>query len=292
MGVAGISQLLGFSRQAYYKHRVDRVKRQNELLQVRDLVMRIRSKMPRLGTRKLMYLIHDDLKTSNIKMGRDVLFNFLRAEHLLITQKRNYVKTTNSKHWMKKYPNLIENRNIHRPEQVWVSDITYIKTDQGHHYLSLVTDAYSKKIMGYELGKNLSVDGPLRALEMAIKNRKYKNQKLIHHSDRGLQYCSSEYIQKLRTNSIDVSMTQNGDPYENAIAERVNGILKYEFLFIDGFRDHLQAIEAIKQSVAIYNQDRPHLSCGMLTPSLAHQQQSIPIRKWNKKPRKLNASEG
>lgn len=270
---------------------MDRARRQHELDQVRDLVMRIRSKMPRIGTRKLMHLIGDDLKKLNIKIGRDVLFSFLRAEHLLITPRRSYVKTTNSKHWMKKYPNLIETMAIHRPEQVWVSDITYIKTDHGHHYLSLVTDAYSKKIMGYELSCNLSVEGPLRALEMAIGSRKYKGQRLIHHSDRGLQYCSSEYVRKLTNNNIGISMTQNGDPYENAIAERVNGILKYEFLWIDGFKDHLQAVDVIVESIKIYNDHRPHLSCGMLTPARAHQQQEIILRKWNKKPRKIDSPE-
>ncbi len=151
-------------------------------------------------------------------MGRDVLFNFLRAEHLLIKPKRSYVKTTNSKHWMKKHPNLIKDIDVNRPEQLWVSDITYIKTDKGHEYLSLITDAYSKKIMSYELLENLSTASPLRALEAALKNRKYK-QELIHHSDRGLQYCSADYVQKLKENNIKISMTENGDPYENAIAE-------------------------------------------------------------------------
>jgi len=215
-------------------------------------------------------------------MGRDVLFNFLRAEQLLIKPKRSYTKTTNSKHWMKKYPNLILDMEINRPEQVWVSDITYIKTTSGNSYLSLVTDAYSKKIMGYALLDNLSVAGPLTALNMALKNRKY-NGELIHHSDRGLQYCSSEYVKQLTDHRINISMTQNGNPYENAIAERVNGILKYEFLWIDGFRDHLQAMEVIKQSIGIYNQDRPHLSCQMMTPDLTHNQQKIKRKLWNKK---------
>ena len=170
--------------------------------------------MPRIGTRKLYYLIKDDLQAMNIKLGRDVLFNFLRAEHLLIKPKRSYVKTTNSKHWMKKYPNLTKDIVITKPEQLWVSDITYIQTDSGHNYLSLITDAYSKKIMGYELLDNLTTAGPLKALESALKSRKY-NHKLIHHSDRGLQYCSSEYVQKLRENEIEISMTENGDLYEN-----------------------------------------------------------------------------
>lgn len=221
--------LFGVSRQSYYKHKSSRIKRNADLIKVRDIVMRIRCNMPRIGTRKLYYLIKPELTDLNIKLGRDVLFNFLRAEQLLIKPKRNYVKTTNSKHWMKKYPNLIKNIEVTKPEQLWVSDITYIKTDYGHEYLSLITDAYSKKIMGYELLDNLSTEGPLRALESALKNRKYTHE-LIHHSDRGLQYCSSDYIEKLIANKIKISMTENGDPYENAIAERVNGILKYEIL--------------------------------------------------------------
>ncbi len=255
------------------------------------MVVRIRCQMPRIGTRKLYFLIKDELYDLNIKIGRDVLFDFLRAEHLLIKPKRSYVKTTNSKHWMKKHPNLIKDIELTMPEQLWVSDITYIKTDRGHEYLSLITDAYSKKIMGYELLDNLSTAGPLKALDLALKNRKYSHD-LIHHSDRGLQYCSADYVQKLKENRIKVSMTENGDPYENAIAERVNGILKYEFLLIDGFKDHLQALEVIKQSINIYNESRPHLSCQMLTPNKAHLQKTVTLKKWKKKPSKVLSPEG
>jgi putative transposase len=247
--------------------------------------------MPRIGTRKLHYLIEDDLKAREIKIGRDVLFDFLRAEHLLILPKRSYIKTTNSKHWMKKYPNLLGDIQIHRPEQVWVSDITYIKTNQGYKYLSLVTDAYSKKIMGHQLSSNLSVEGPLKALTMAIKARKFKSE-LIHHSDRGLQYCSADYIKCLADNRISISMTQNGDPYENAIAERVNGILKYEFLLVDGFTDLATASKTITQSINIYNKERPHLSWDMMTPEQAHKQNNMTLRKWNKKPRGHQANRG
>lgn len=282
--------MFGLSRQSYYKNKTSRVKRNADLIIVRDLVMRIRCRMPRIGTRKLYYLIKDELTESNIKIGRDVLFNFLRAEHLLIKPKRSYVKTTNSKHWMKKHPNLIKNMEITRPEQLWVSDITYIQTEQGHNYLSLITDAYSKKIMGYELLDNLSTAGPLKALESALKNRKYTHD-LIHHSDRGLQYCSSDYINTLKENNVKISMTENGDPYENAIAERINGILKYEFLIIDGFKNHLEAIEVIKESVGIYNNERPHLSCEMLTPNQTHLQQEIQMKKWKKKNSKVFTSE-
>ena len=136
--------------------------------------------------------------------------------------------------------------------------------------------------MGYELLENLSAAGPVNALNMALRNRRYKDA-LIHHSDRGLQYCSAEYVQRLKDNHIDISMTQNGDPYENAIAERINGILKYEFLWVDGFKDHLQALNVIQQSIGIYNQERPHLSCQMMTPEVTHHQQKIKRKLWNKK---------
>ena len=282
--------LFGLSRQSYYKNKTSRIKRSADLIIVRDMVMRIRCKMPRIGTRKLYHLIKDELNVLHIKIGRDVLFNFLRAEHLLIKPKRSYVKTTNSKHWMQKYPNLIKHIEVTKPEQLWVSDITYIQTEQGHNYLSLITDAYSKKIVGYELLDNLSADGPLKALESALRNREYKHD-LIHHSDRGLQYCSADYINKLNQNNVKVSMTENGDPYENAIAERINGILKYEFLIIDGFKNHLEALKVIKESIGIYNNERPHLSCEMLTPNQTHLQHEIPIKKWKKKTSKVFTSE-
>jgi len=253
------------------------------LLEVKDMIMRIRSRMPRLGTRKVYFLIKAQLEDKGIKLGRDVLFNFLRAEGLLIKPKRSYIKTTNSKHWMKKYPNASLDLLVLKPEQLWVSDITYIRTVEGHNYLSLVTDVYSKKIMGYALEESLSTAGPLKALQMAIKNRRYDHE-LMHHSDRGLQYCSAEYVQTLVKNNIKVSMTQNGDPYENPIAERVNGILKYEFL-LEGLQNHLQAMESIKSSIAIYNNDRPHISCNMMVPNKAHQQSFLLLKKWNKKPR-------
>lgn len=282
--------MFGFSRQSYYKTKSSRLKRNIELIQVRDMVMRIRCSMPRIGTRKLHFLIKEELKLLNINIGRDVLFSLLKAEGLLIKPKKSYIKTTDSTHWMRKYPNIAKNLTITAPEQLWVSDITYIKTDTGHQYLSLITDAYSKRIMGYQLLDNLTTQGPLNALESALKNRKYTHQ-LMHHSDRGLQYCSADYIKKLTENKVQISMTENGDPYENAVAERINGILKYEFLFIDGFKNHQEAIAVIKESIEIYNESRPHMSCQMLTPNAAHNQQSIPLKKWKKKTSKDFSSE-
>lgn len=238
--------------------------------------------MSRLGTRKLYLMLKSEFVKRGLKIGRDLLFKYLRSSGLLIKRKRSYIKTTNSKHWLKKHKNLIKGVEIKRPEQVWVSDITYIRTDQGYHYLSLITDAYSKKIMGYELLNNLSTEGPLNALKMALKNRKYKED-LVHHSDRGLQYCSQEYISLLQKNGIKVSMTESYDPYENAVAERVNGILKQEFLLEESFKNHLIAVQAIKESIEIYNKERPHMSCQMMTPEQTHAQRRIKIKKWNKK---------
>jgi transposase InsO family protein len=236
--------------------------------------------MPRIGTRKLYYLIKDELIKQNIKLGRDVLFNFLRAEHLLIKPKRSYAKTTNSKHWMKKYPNLIKEMEVTKPEQLWVSDITYIQTNGGHNYLSLITDAYSKKIMGYELLDNLTTAGPLKALESALKSRKYKHD-LVHHSDRGLQYCSAEYVNKLIENNVKISMTENGDPYENAIAERLNGILKYEFLIKDGFKNHLEAVKVIKESIKIFLRRLSFQNLSL--KSYLHRQQKIHFCKFHRR---------
>lgn len=221
-------KLLGYSKQAYYK-REDKQIRQNFInAQVRSMVIDIRCKLPRLGTRKLYHLIKPKLEHQDIKVGRDKLFDILRQEGLLIRKRRKYTKTTHSKHWMKKYPNLTRTLELNKPEQLWVADITYLQTKQGHEYLHLITDAYSKKIMGYQLTGNLKASSTVKALKMALSNRKYKHS-LIHHSDRGLQYCSYEYTNILKQNNIQISMTEQYDPYENAIAERVNGILKDEF---------------------------------------------------------------
>ncbi len=235
--------------------------------------------MPRLGTRKLHHLLKGELG-----IGRDKLFELLRIEGLLICKRRRYTVTTNSKHWMRKYPNLIKSMGLTRPEQVWVADITYIDThEQGHGYLHLITDAYSKQIMGYELCGNMEAASTLKALQMAIANRKYKDQALIHHSDRGLQYCSKLYTDYLKDNHITISMTENGDPYENAIAERVNGILKDEFGLSEQLNNISEAMQQTAQSISIYNNSRPHLSCNMLTPVQMHQQKEIKLKSYNKK---------
>ena len=180
--------------------------------------------MPRIGVRKLYYLLEETFKSMSVKIGRAAFFDFLRQEHMLVKPMKNYTKTTNSKHWLRKHPNLLVNLNIKEPEQVFVSDITYVKSMEDTHYLSLVTDAYSRKIMGYHLSDDMTAENVVKALRMAIKNKK-TNKHSIHHSDRGLQYCSELYQNELKQNNITPSMTDGYDCYQNALAERINGIL-------------------------------------------------------------------
>lgn len=239
-----------------------------EFEQVKQLVQNIRMEMPRIGTRKLYHLIKTDLNAISVKIGRDGLFDYLRSEHMLVKPMKNYTKTTNSKHWLRKYPNLMMDVKPTRPEQYFVSDITYIKSREKTHYLSLVTDAYSRKIMGYKLSDDMTAENVVKALKMAIKNR-ITNDKLIHHSDRGLQYCSATYQNELKINNIYPSMTDGYDCYQNALAERINGILKQEFLIYKC--NNKQDLELlIKESIETYNAKRPHLSLRMKTPNFVH----------------------
>lgn len=284
-------KLLGYSKQAYYKRENKQLHQSFVVAQVKSMVIDIRCKLPRLGTRKLYHLIQPKIERQGIKVGRDKLFDILRQEGLLVRKRRKYTKTTNSKHWMKKYPNLTKSFNLNKPEQLWVADITYLQTKQGHEYLHLITDAYSKQIMGYELTDNLKASSTVRALKMAISNRKYKHP-LIHHSDRGLQYCSHEYTHILQQNNIQISMTEQYDPYENAVAERVNGILKDEFGLDQIFKSNQQLHKQLQESILLYNNLRPHLSIKMLTPSQAHKQQNIKLKKWTKKNHQKLAFDG
>jgi len=270
------------SRQSYYERGWQFRKEDDKANDVVQLVHRERKQLPRLGTRKLYHVLRQELEERALKVGRDKLFTILREKHLLLGKKRKYVKTTMSKHWLKKYPNLIKDVALERPEQVFVSDITYISTEGGFNYLSLVSDACSKKIMGYALSPHLGVEGCVTALQMALADRR-TDKPLIHHSDRGLQYCSKDYVGILNDHHVQISMTTNGDPYENAIAERMNGILKEEFYCSSTFVDHEQAERHIAQSIKLYNTRRPHLSCHMLTPEMAHHKASLRPRSWKTK---------
>ena len=273
--------MFGIDRQVYYRRIRSKIVKQDKTEQVILMVDAIRKIMPRIGTRKLYYLLSDKLLL--IKIGRDKFFDILRANHLLIQPKRSYHITTNSHHRFRKHENLILDLEINRPEQVWVSDITYIGKRDNPCYLSLVTDAYSKKIMGYFVANNLNTQSSVMALKMALKQRKNFNLPLIHHSDRGIQYCANEYQEELIKKRVLCSMTQNSDPYENAVAERINGILKQEFS-IDKYNQGAKITnQIVKESVTIYNGLRPHYSNFMLTPNQMHSQNKTKMRTYKTK---------
>ncbi len=256
------------TRQSVYQQEHRNKQRQKHLAPVKEMVLKLRRYMPRLGTRKLHYLLKEELAIAGIKMGRDAFFDYLRNHHLLVKPRRSYTKTTYSKHWMKKHPNLLQDLTITRPEQVFVSDITYIESEEGVHYLSLVTDASSRKIMGHKVSRDMKTNNVVQAIEMAAKQRR-SDLSLIHHSDRGSQYCSSLYQAMLKKHQITPSMTDGYDCYQNALAERVNGILKQEFLLYrcKTFEDLKQLVN---ESIEVYNNLRPHLSLGMKTPNEVH----------------------
>ncbi|MBN3196996.1 IS3 family transposase [Pectobacterium versatile] len=265
-------QLLGHSRQAWYQHNARCNKRHEHNSQVLDFIARVRCRQPRIGTRKLHSLLNRQAgETLNI--GRDRLFSLLGKHRLLVPVKRAYHKTTNSHHSFYRHPNLLkpgpEQVTVLQPEQVWVADITYLPVRSGMVYLSLVTDACSRKIMGYHVGDNLQTENVVKAFKRALRQRKTKGL-LIHHSDRGLQYCSALYQSVHESNGITCSMTDGYDCYQNALAERINGILKNEFL-LSRPANLAQARKMVKESVAIYNHERPHLALKYKTPDEFHQ---------------------
>lgn len=233
------------------------------------IIQPIRQVMPRLGGRKLHFIIKKDLRETALKIGRDRFFKWLKSNNLLVRAKRSYVSTTQSNHRFWVYKNLTEELIPLKPNELWVSDITYLRTLEGFCYLALITDAYSRKIVGYDISDSLELEGCLRALRTAIQTASNLNQ-LIHHSDRGIQYCSNQYTELLRRKNIKISMAAKGDCYENALAERVNGILKDEFNLDVTFKNKEQAIKSVHQSIYIYNQHRPHWSINLKTPNEKH----------------------
>lgn len=251
-------------------------------------VQLIRDRQPRIGVRKIQVKLKATVSKHGIKLGRDGLFDLLREFDMLVKQKRFKHYSTNSKHQFYKYPNLIKQFRPSKPGQLWVSDITYVEVEGRFYYLFLITDACSKKIVGYKLSENYSVNGALEALHMALKENKTR-EGLIHHSDRGIQYCCLQYTALLKKNGILISMTQNSDPYENAIAERVNGILKTELLQAK-YDNAASAFKSVKQAIGIYNRERPHMSIGLLTPMQAHELSTSMKQLWTKKSYVLNGS--
>jgi putative transposase len=269
-GTAGVSQVCAcfdLNRDAWYKYQKRQKKREKMVSRVIDLVMMERKDQARVGTRKLYEALNPTFKLEQIKIGRDGLFDILREHNMLVRRKKAYCKTTDSHHRFHKYNNLIRDLKITRPNQVWVSDITYIRTIKGFCYLALITDVYSRKIVGYDISDSLELAGCLRALKSALRHVR-PEPGLIHHSDRGIQYCSNQYVDQLKKRKIKISMTEENHCYENAIAERVNGILKDEFFLDQCFTTTSHASLATKNAIDIYNSKRLHLSLGYKTPNM------------------------
>ena len=253
------------SRAAFYKLKANQTQQNLDRRILRELTMEKRKPMPRLGGKKTYHEIKPELSRMGLHIGRDKYFDWLRTENLLIRPKKRYTRTTQSFHRYRMHDNKIKGVMVTMPDQVWVSDITYLRLQKGFCYLSLITDVYSRKIIGYEVSDTLEIKGPLKALTRACQGK--ANRKTIHHSDRGFQYCSDQYTNKLKQHNIEISMGEVGTCYQTALPERVNGILKSEFN-LDGTILNLDhAIKAAKQSIKTYNELRPHMALGMKKPT-------------------------
>ncbi len=270
IGLAKLCGWFGITRQAYYQNTWSGIGISIEEDLVLKQVLLIRKNHSRMGARKLQTMLQPFLMEHQIKLGRDGLFDLLAANCMLVKRKKRRVQTTWSHHWLRKYPNLIRDFVPTQPNQLWVSDITYWKVMDHNFYLTFITDAYSHKIVGYQIAETLESIECVKALEMALKSLRGKVYKLLHHSDRGVQYCSSDYVKKLQDHEIQISMTENGDPLENAVAERINGIIKEEYLFTYDIKSLDQAPIMLKRAIELYNTERPHLSISNLTPEYVH----------------------
>ncbi len=266
MTIEDLCRIHGISRQAYYQWERREIKIRYKEEIVLQLVTERRKRQPKIGGRKLYWILKGNFERLGFKLGRDGFFSILRDNGLLIEKKKKYIKTTNSAHRFRIYTNLIKEIKIIRINQVIVSDITYIETEDGYVYLALITEMYSRMIIGYDVSESLSIESSLRALRHAIKKIK-ATKGMIHHSDRGIQYCSNDYTKLLKRRGIKISMAEKGNPYENAVAERVNGILKIEFLLEQRFRTKDQARRFVREAIKIYNEERPHMSIGYEIPA-------------------------
>ncbi len=281
IGLARLCGWFGITRQAYYQNSWIAIDTSVEEELVLQEIKQIRKNHRRMGTRKLYEKLHSFMMEHGIKMGRDALFDLVSANHLQVKRRKRRIQTTQSYHWLRKYPNLIRNFVPAAPNQLWVSDITYWKINKDKNvYISFITDAYSHKIVGYHLAETLATIESIQALKMALSALEGAEShfQLIHHSDRGIQYCSKDYVKLLQDYHIQISMTENGDPLENAIAERVNGIIKDEYLYNYDVFTVKEATELLKAVVELYNTDRPHMSIGNLTPEKVHQQIKNPLK--------------
>ena len=271
IGLAKICGWFGVTRQAYYQHNWNGISTSIEEELIIQEVLRIRQNHRRMGCRKLYEMLQDFMLQHHIKMGRDALFTMLAAHSLLIRKRKRKIQTTQSLHWLRKYPNLIRNFIPTAINQLWVSDITYWKIKDDYVYISFITDAFSRKIVGYNVASTLEAVESISSLRMAFSALGAESHsQLVHHSDRGVQYCSSQYVKLLQDYDVQISMTENGDPLENAIAERINGIIKEEYLNTYEIENIKQAKQLLKDVVNLYNNERPHMSIGNLTPNQIH----------------------
>jgi transposase InsO family protein len=254
-------------RDAYYKTKIREKKKEAVIDQVLELVKEERVEQPRVGTRKLYEALCELFDLKGLKVGRDKLFDILREHDMLVKRKKTSCKTTDSYHRFHKYSNLVKDMAVTAPNQVWVADITYIRNIDGFCYLALITDMFSRKIVGYDISDSLELSGCLRALKKALRHARQPTG-LVHHSDRGIQYCSNQYVNELKSRNIRISMTEENHCYENAVAERVNGILKDEFFLDQTFFSKRAAIMATNNAIYIYNNKRLHVSLGYKTPNM------------------------
>jgi transposase InsO family protein len=283
IGIAKVCGWFGITRQAYYQNSWKAIDISIEENLILKEVGKIRKYHKRMGTRKLYEKLQPIMLEHQIKMGRDALFNLLSANHLLVRKRKRRVKTTQSFHWLRKYPNLIKNLVPTSPNHLWVSDITYWKINNNFVYISFITDAYSHKIVGYHVAETLESVETIQALKMALSDFFEKSEshfQLVHHSDRGVQYCQHEYVKLLQNNNIKISMTESGDPLENAVAERVNGIIKEEYLQDYTVKNIKEAKKVLNFVVKLYNDERPHNSISNLVPSIVHEKNIKTERLW------------
>ncbi len=280
VGLRVLCDLFGKSRQAYYEQRWHEAKERFQDAIIVDLVKHERRVARRVGGRNLFLILKPSLEARQVFIGRDRFFEVLRQNDLLVKRRRRRTVTTLSRHTLPLYPNLVRELQVVQAEQLWVSDITYIRVGEGFCYLILITDAYSHQVVGWNFGYSMDAAFCLEALQMALASRQYPQRELMHHSDRGLQYCSKLYTDALKAEGILISMTENGDPLENAIAERMNGILKDSFEMDRTFSSFEEALQFIEEAIRYYNERRPHSSCDKLTPKEAHTRTGILKKHW------------
>jgi transposase InsO family protein len=291
IGLAKLCGWFGITRQAYYQNNWEGISTTLEEDFIIQQVKSIRKSHRRIGTRKLYEMLQPFMLEHQIKIGRDALFSLLSSNQLLVRKRKRKIQTTNSFHWLRKYPNLIRGFVPTGINQLWVSDITYWKLKEDHVYISFITDAYSHKIVGYQVAETMEAIESIKALQMALSTLGVETHlNLTHHSDRGMQYCSHAYVKLLQDYNIKISMTENGDPLENAIAERINGIIKDEYLETYDIDNTKDAKKLLKAVVELYNSERPHMSIGNFTPNTIHQSNNNikPERLWKNYYRKYS----